>query len=735
MAKTEKKKRKEQGIKKSNSSTNPDRGNAGSGMRDRSTIMRLNMYRKGKPQRNRKGKIVMAAPFQKQLKSGTVARVEPNRKWFGNTRVVSQNALQTFQEELGKVIKDPYQVVMKQTKLPITLLQEKAKYNRVHLLDTESFGSTFGPKKQRKRVNIKVADVESLVKSAEESSDKYDVEKDTDLVFDDGGVRDEVKDWVFGAGQSKRIWNELYKVIDSSDVVVQVLDARDPMGTRSKYIENYLKKEKPHKHLIFVLNKVDLVPTWATKRWVAILSHDYPTLAFHASMRNPFGKGALIQLLRQFGKLHVDKKQISIGFIGYPNTGKSSIINTLRAKKVCNVAPIAGETKVWQYITLMRRIFLIDCPGVVYPSGETETEIVLKGVVRIENVKGPEDYIPEVLRRVKPDYLQKTYRVSEWVDYIDFLEKLAQRTGKLNKGGEPDVSTVAKMVLNDWQRGKIPFFVKPPNCEQDSREDVDKKESPKKTKETVAKDTVAKEDTVPKKKEIRGVKQDLSKINIGPKFAGDDLKPKDMDGEENEVTEGQEPEEEEEEEEEAAAEGEQDEDGEEVVSQMEDSDKAGKDLTNEASTSSASSDSVKKSVKRTRRKEEAKTGISYGANVFLNTKNKKLLAKAKIEKKREAMLQKRSQTESNEDQNKPAKKGKKPQPIGSYCPLGSSDEDDAGDTRRKKKRYFEEEKAGKKKLTSKQKRSIDRAQKSKKVGQHFYAETNVKNRNRSKKVK
>ena len=49
--------------------------------------------------------------------------------------------------------------------------------------------------------------------------------------------------------------------------------------------------------------------------------------------------------------------------IGYPNVGKSSVINTLRSKKVCNVAPIAGETKVWQYITLMKRIYLIDCPG------------------------------------------------------------------------------------------------------------------------------------------------------------------------------------------------------------------------------------------------------------------------------------------------------------------------------------------------------------------------------------
>jgi nuclear GTP-binding protein len=83
-------------------------------------------------------------------------------------------------------------------------------------------------------------------------------------------------------------------------------------------------------------------------------------------------------LLRQFGKLHSDKKQISVGFIGYPNVGKSSVINTLRSKKVCKVAPIAGETKVWQYITLMRRIFLIDCPGVVFPTGETDEEKVLK---------------------------------------------------------------------------------------------------------------------------------------------------------------------------------------------------------------------------------------------------------------------------------------------------------------------------------------------------------------------
>ena len=66
---------------------------------------------------------------------------------------------------------------------------------------------------------------------------------------------------IFSKGQSKRIWNELYKVIDSSDVVIHVLDARDPEGTRCRSVEKYIREEAPHKHLVFVLNKCDLVPT------------------------------------------------------------------------------------------------------------------------------------------------------------------------------------------------------------------------------------------------------------------------------------------------------------------------------------------------------------------------------------------------------------------------------------------------------------------------------------------
>ncbi|GBM74321.1 Nucleolar GTP-binding protein 2 [Araneus ventricosus] len=463
MSKTKRRERvvKDRPLNKASHSLNPDREKRPNG-RTKSTINRLLMYKNYKPKRNRLGKILIPAPFQSRLSSGSVARVAPNQKWFGNTKVIGQSALQRFQDELGKALKDPYQVVMKQTKLPITLLNESAKHKRYHVLDTEDFASTFGAKARRKRPVLKTCNLEELASTAQESAENYDSSKDTSLITDEDKERKESREMIMLKGQSKRLWNELYKVIDSSDVVIQVLDARDPMGTRSKHIENFMKKEKPHKQLIFVLNKCDLVPTWVTQRWVTILSPEYPTMAFHASITNPFGKGALINLLRQFGKLHEDKKQISVGFIGYPNVGKSSIINTLRSKKVCKVAPIAGETKVWQYINLMGRIFLIDCPGVVYPSGDTDTEIVLKGVVRVENVQDPEDHIPELMKRVKKEYFAKTYEVADWKDEMDFLEQYARRSGKLIKGGEPDISTVAKMILNDFQRGKLPYFVKPP---------------------------------------------------------------------------------------------------------------------------------------------------------------------------------------------------------------------------------------------------------------------------------
>ena len=114
----------------------------------------------------------------------------------------------------------------------------------------------------------------------------------------------------------------------------------------------------------------------------------------------------------------------------------------------------------------MKRIYLIDCPGVVPPSNEdTPEDILLRGVVRVEKLENPEQYIGAVLQRTKPQHIERSYDVKSFTTPTEFLELLARKGGRLLKGGEPDVDGVAKMVLNDFLRGKIPWFTPPPVIE------------------------------------------------------------------------------------------------------------------------------------------------------------------------------------------------------------------------------------------------------------------------------
>jgi len=534
--------------------------------RDRSTVKRLKMYNT-RPVRNRKGKIV-----SEQFKSKDVshsARIEPNRKWFGPVRTVTQTELTTFREALKDQQAQPNMYLMRASKVPYSLLRDSNKEAKVNLLEVESFEATFGKKRTRKRPRLNTYSIESLVESVEQQGQEYKQEADHNLVsMEDTGEKDKARDALFSKGQSHRIWNELYKVIDSSDVVIQVLDARDPEGTRCKHIEKYLKEKCPHKHLVLVLNKCDLVPVWSTKRWLFTLAKEYPVVAVHASVTKPFGKGTLIQLLRQFQNIHSDKQQISIGFVGYPNVGKSSIINMLRSKKVCKVAPIPGETKVWQYITLFKKIFLIDCPGVVTPAkDESEDNIVLKGVVRVENLEDPTLYVPALLDRVKLEHVQKTYGIMEWEDPTDFLEQMAFKTGKLHKKGEPDTETVAKMILNDWIRGKLPFFIPPPDTDEYLEKKEDEEEERKGKEEGAIATVPTREEAIlakksgkkpvaeglrkaPKKKEIIQPTQQLSGLRVRDEFKVKRANENNDDNEEkSNVSESEEEEEEEEEEE------------------------------------------------------------------------------------------------------------------------------------------------------------------------------------------
>lgn len=200
--------------------------------RDAKKVKKLNMYKEGKPRRNAAGEIVQAASYQSR--DIPQARIEPQRKWFSNTRVVSQETLSAFRDAMAEKAKDPYQVLLKSNKLPMSLIrdgQETTNGIKQHAakqtIETSPFANVFGPKAQRKRVKLGVSSLMDLAGDTEKSMDTYldRLEQAKLLSGASGnpeGTGDEEEESqtlaiepVFDKGQSKRIWNELYGLIAS----------------------------------------------------------------------------------------------------------------------------------------------------------------------------------------------------------------------------------------------------------------------------------------------------------------------------------------------------------------------------------------------------------------------------------------------------------------------------------------------------------------------------------------
>jgi hypothetical protein len=237
------------------------------------------------------------------------------------------------------------------------------------------------------------------------------------------------------AGRGMNKWQELYDLMQRSNVIVEIVDARDVDGTRVLTAERWADK----KSMLIVANKADL------------LHKDAPlprgVLAMSAMNKDPRAREKLLDAIMAITAI----RPIKALFVGYPNIGKSSLINMLAKRRAARVSPIAGTTKSEQWVTISDTLMVTDYRG-VYPEMEAKADLVRKGALNVQSDAEAYAYgFGEKILKSKHlrEWCEKRYDVK--LEHVktgeEVLLAIAKRRGWFIKGGELNIAEAARSLV------------------------------------------------------------------------------------------------------------------------------------------------------------------------------------------------------------------------------------------------------------------------------------------------
>jgi ribosome biogenesis GTPase A len=243
-------------------------------------------------------------------------------------------------------------------------------------------------------------------------------------------------------------WKVVNNVVEDADILLLVMDSRLSVETRNKEVEDkIIKTRKPY---LYVLTKCDLITQEESERLKKIIK---PSVFVSAVSYH--GLKILREKIIILGKQNYpDKKSFTIGVLGYPNVGKSSLINAMNGRSAAGVSSVSGFTKGIQRIRADNAIVFLDTPGVVpYSEKDAEKHSII-GTVDYNKTKDP-DLAVFKLMELFPKRLEAHYDVPSNLDNEEKIEFIANKRNFLKKGGLADVDRMSRAILKDWQEGKI----------------------------------------------------------------------------------------------------------------------------------------------------------------------------------------------------------------------------------------------------------------------------------------